>query len=205
MTGPFSLWMCSFQSSKALIKRAYRAGCTSASVGFLFFSTVSTHTGDISWPQPSWLLWFSSLTLTDKQWTQQLITDRNNSHICVINGKMSNTKSDLYSAHPEFVGSLNAVHTADSLAQLDIWDIYRFSFPVDWSSGGLFFIDLSFRKQTHTPQVRHPHKHTHTHNSRTLVLQMLYHKGARTETAAAHGYSIFDLDSAPGLGAWHSN
>lgn len=36
MTGPFSLWMCSFQSSKALIKRAYRAGCTSASVGFVF-------------------------------------------------------------------------------------------------------------------------------------------------------------------------
>jgi len=49
----------------------------------------------------------------------------------------------------------------DLLMQLSAWtvrlsrtyeifvDIYRFSFPVDRSSDGLFFIDSIFRKQTH--------------------------------------------------------
>lgn len=92
---------------------------------------------------------------------------RNNSHIHLINGKMSNTGRAFYS-YPAFVGSVNAVHGADSLAQLDIWDIYRSSFPVDWLSGGLFFIDPSFRKQN-TPQVRRPRTHPENADTGNIV------------------------------------
>lgn len=45
---------------------------------------------------------------------------RNNSHIYMINGKMSNMGRAFYSTHPESVRSLHAVHRADSPAQLDI-------------------------------------------------------------------------------------
>lgn len=79
---------------------------------------------------------------------------RNSSHIYMINGKMSNMGRAFYSTHPE---SVNAGQAVASRAQLDIWDIYRSSLPVDRLSGGLSFIDLRFRKQAHYRSDIHAH------------------------------------------------
>lgn len=84
----------------------------------------------------------------------------------MINGKINKTGRAFYATHPESVRPVNTVQCADSLAQLDIWDIYRSVFPVDWLSSVLFFIDPSFRKQTH----RRSDIHTQPGNMDTVEL-----------------------------------
>lgn len=67
---------------------------------------------------------------------------------------------------------------------------------MDWLSGGLVFIDPIFRKQTyHRSDI-----HAHLGNVGILYTGRAIGRGDKT---AAHGYSIFDLDSvcgAPGAG-----
>lgn len=94
---------------------------TRISTGSLYAADTSgAQPGTLTAPYPCLFDTNRETINTSIQYADRKKKKKNNSHIYMINGKMSNMGRAFHSTHPESERAVNAVHGADSLAQLDI-------------------------------------------------------------------------------------